>query len=86
MVPKTQTGNAPAAELSPEKKAALAKLLHKNEPQHAGIYIPKRVSDGTAPLSFPQQRLWFFDQLMPGTTVYNLSMPLPLNCTFGYVR
>src|SRR5947209_3465876 len=65
-------------ELSPEKKAALAKLLYKNEPQHSGMHIPKRDSDGTAPLSFPQQRLWFFDQLMPGNTVYNLAMPLPL--------
>ncbi len=78
MGPKTQTGNALATELSPEKKAALARLLHKNAPQQAGVHIPKRESDGTAPLSFSQQRLWFFDQLMPGTTVYNLSMPLPL--------
>jgi amino acid adenylation domain-containing protein len=78
LAPKTQTGNASATELSPDKKAALAKLLHKNEPQHSGIHISKRDSDGTAPLSFAQQRLWFFDQLMPGATVYNLSMPLPL--------
>lgn len=65
-------------ELSPEKKAALAKLLSKNGPQQPGMHIPRRDSDGTAPLSFAQQRLWFFDQLMPGTTVYNLAMPLPL--------
>jgi amino acid adenylation domain-containing protein len=65
-------------ELSPEKKAALAKLLHKNAPQAPGSHIPKRESEGSAPLSFAQQRLWFFDQLMPGATVYNLSMPLAM--------
>ncbi|MES1241992.1 MAG: amino acid adenylation domain-containing protein [Acidobacteriota bacterium] len=28
--------------------------------------------DGTLPLSFSQERLWFVDQLQPGTAVYNL--------------
>ncbi|RYZ35944.1 MAG: amino acid adenylation domain-containing protein, partial [Myxococcaceae bacterium] len=31
------------------------------------------------PLSFAQQRLWFIDQLAPGTSLYN--MPLPLRLT-----
>ncbi|MEU4445435.1 amino acid adenylation domain-containing protein [Actinosynnema sp. NPDC050801] len=32
-----------------------------------------------APLSFPQQRLWFLDQLLPGNTAYNISWAVRLS-------
>ncbi|MFI7673237.1 amino acid adenylation domain-containing protein [Actinophytocola sp. NPDC049390] len=32
----------------------------------------------TAPLSFPQQRLWFLDQLLPGNTAYTISWAVRL--------
>src|SRR5439155_25336430 len=34
--------------------------------------------DGDLPLSFSQQRLWFIDQLDPGTSVYNMPVALRL--------
>jgi len=35
--------------------------------------IPVRDRSATAPLSYTQQRLWFLDQLDPGSSVYNIS-------------
>ncbi len=47
--------------LSPEKRALLALKLKERGSQF-----------NTFPLSFAQQRLWFLDQLTPGSPVYNI--------------
>jgi len=60
-----------------ERRALLEKLLQKTGPARSAV--PKRAATYEAPLSFAQQRLWFFEQLMPGTAVYNMLMPLRLN-------
>ncbi len=41
--------------------------------------IPRRSAGGVLPLSFAQQRLWFLDQLEPGTAVYNVPSALELS-------
>ena len=45
--------------------------------------ITRRERNGPLPLSFAQQRLWFMDQLHPGSTLYNLPMALRLSGTLN---
>ncbi len=68
--------------LSPARKAHLAELL-KQRRAAAGPpdeeRIPRRRPGDPAPLSFPQQRLWFLDQLHPGSSVYSAALPMRLH-------
>ena len=68
------------AELSAAKKMLLEKRVQgalrgtAREPA-----IARRTEGGAAPLSFAQQRLWFLDQLDPGSPVYNVIEALRLD-------
>ncbi|HEX8191018.1 MAG TPA: non-ribosomal peptide synthase/polyketide synthase [Pyrinomonadaceae bacterium] len=58
-----------------EARRALLDLLLREEGLDAtpARQIPKRTSEGPAPLSFAQQRLWFLDKLEPGNPFYNVA-------------
>lgn len=65
-------------QLSPRKKAILDALLDKEGMASTEDKIPRRRESGPAPLSFSQQRLWFFDQFEPASLVYNVLTPVSL--------
>jgi len=64
--------------LSPEKRRLL--LLRLEGQRQNALRSPIRRADRSSalPMSFSQQRLWFLDQLEPGTAVYNLPAGLRL--------
>ncbi|MFZ6030191.1 MAG: amino acid adenylation domain-containing protein [Chloroflexota bacterium] len=65
------------AMLSPKRRALLDKMLGKAQGETNSQRVPRRPATACQiPLSFAQQRLWFLDQIEPGTAIYNMPVIL----------
>jgi amino acid adenylation domain-containing protein len=59
------------AQLSPQRREALERLLREKNAAVTPVSIPSRSPEEVALLSFGQQRIWILDQLAPGNPFYN---------------
>src|ERR1700749_3737577 len=69
------TDVATGRQLSPAKQALLAQRLRTRGPVAT---IRARAAGVTPPLSFAQERLWFMEQLVPGSAAHTIPVALRL--------
>jgi aspartate racemase len=85
MIAKSET-YPERAELTGSQRALLEERLqraraNKSRPREPKSSIQRRPLDEPIPLSFAQERLWFLDQLEPGSAVYNVCQAVRLTGT-----
>jgi len=62
------------------RRAALRAMLSRDGDRAGASPTPPEpgVSEERPPLSYAQQRLWFLDQFQPGSSLYNMFLPMTL--------
>ncbi|MCT7952163.1 amino acid adenylation domain-containing protein [Ancylothrix sp. C2] len=74
------------ASLSPEKRELMLQLLKQKKQSISPAEIrPQSRESNFFPLSFAQQRLWFFEQLNPGNFTYHIPAAVRLSGTLNFI-
>src|SRR5215471_18759350 len=71
---KTETGSP----RQHDQRRDLVQSLLKQQGIDISDRIPRTARQGNAPLSFAQERIWFLQQLEPGTGAYNMASAVRL--------
>src|SRR4051812_22860403 len=76
---ETKSSVRPRVNLTGARKGILERRLKSAlKAPSASVAIPRRAPAASAPLSFSQKRLWFIDQLEPGSPAYHVATALKL--------
>ena len=75
-----EAGQARLSAMSPAKRALFEKRLRRRHAQPDDTIVPVPRT-GEIPLSSAQRRLWFMDQLSPGSPMFNLPIAVRLTGT-----
>lgn len=77
------TGTAPPAGAAAARAELLARRLRaaRSAVGTPRLTVPRRPAGEQPPPSFAQERLWFMDQLVPGSTAYTIPQVLRLRGT-----
>ncbi|WP_327000301.1 amino acid adenylation domain-containing protein [Dactylosporangium sp. NBC_01737] len=65
-------------DLSAARAELLRRRLQPRRAEVAATAVPRRGDDAHPPLSYAQERLWFMDQLVPGTAAYTVPIAVRL--------
>jgi acyl-CoA synthetase (AMP-forming)/AMP-acid ligase II/aryl carrier-like protein len=65
-------------------QAVISAVERKSDPEFSSIRaLAPANGNGVRPLSFEQERLWFMDQIDPGTSAYNVSCSIRISGPFS---
>ena len=80
VAPQVKSSNAHLAEMSDARRRLLEKYLQGTSAQKLASTrtITRRPTESPTRLSFAQERLWFLDQLLPDSAVFNVPLALRL--------
>ncbi|MCY1042404.1 amino acid adenylation domain-containing protein, partial [Corallococcus sp. bb12-1] len=63
----------------PTLRRLAARIEHAGRARELPAFVPVPRTDTPPPLSFAQQRMWFLDQLQPGSPAYNIPVALRIH-------